>query len=685
MTAIATSMSNDQETQKESRLGNSPSRFTAVNGGENPVSSSALPSNGDSREPAEHWSRDRCDSLSRQDEKAVSSGHDLDERSSQRSTSYTAPIPANRVKRKRSECDDQEGSHEPHFSRRSPTQRTDATAEQSPQAGTSNGVMSSQSDGELKQASPQAPVRLDEGGTPRTSSANVNWHEFDGQLQSHVQRTQQIDATDAQLAEVLQREAQGSDAGQKTWNGVSRQFEGSVQSEQAHASSFSQDRPQNAVQIAPKRKRVFSNRTKTGCLTCRKRKKKCDEQRPACNNCVRGGFPCEGYPSRSAWQKPSTTKAPIPLQSKEGYQDGNGPCISDISQHDRQQTLGEPLDPGKMRPTVIDDDNRSGAQFSTSPTGVGPSRGSWPNRTWPGAAHSGYLADNLAKPDYREVPSIHELSREGHPKNDFQLVPPISQLSHSGHTKPNAPIFQGGLDQRPVHTSSIDTSTPQAQARMALSIEHQLSGRTASIEETEKDKMIRGDFFRPFDVVLMEERGRCKAALWRFNKACNPALGLSAKEQTRLLKEILVPQFSISSPSGVVSHRPMGSFGQGAVVEAPFDCHYGYNINIGEDVMVSESCLFVDDCPITIGAHTWIGPRVTILTAMAHANMQERKGSQSRYQGRPVTIEEDCWVGPGCIIYPGVRLRRGAYVAPGEVVRSDIAAYGFQGLKPSYM
>lgn len=31
-----------------------------------------------------------------------------------------------------------------------------------------------------------------------------------------------------------------------------------------------------------KRKRVFANRTKTGCLTCRRRKKKCDEQKPEC-------------------------------------------------------------------------------------------------------------------------------------------------------------------------------------------------------------------------------------------------------------------------------------------------------------------------------------------------------------------------------------------------------------------
>ena len=37
-------------------------------------------------------------------------------------------------------------------------------------------------------------------------------------------------------------------------------------------------------QANPKRKRNFSNRTKTGCMTCRKRKKKCDEAHPFCRS-----------------------------------------------------------------------------------------------------------------------------------------------------------------------------------------------------------------------------------------------------------------------------------------------------------------------------------------------------------------------------------------------------------------
>lgn len=45
------------------------------------------------------------------------------------------------------------------------------------------------------------------------------------------------------------------------------------------------DRNGSAVQVdssGKRRKRIFSNRTKTGCMTCRKRKKKCDELHPEC-------------------------------------------------------------------------------------------------------------------------------------------------------------------------------------------------------------------------------------------------------------------------------------------------------------------------------------------------------------------------------------------------------------------
>lgn len=48
-------------------------------------------------------------------------------------------------------------------------------------------------------------------------------------------------------------------------------------------------------QIQAKKRRSFASRTRTGCRTCRKRKKKCDEAKPKCRNCLRGNFECAGY------------------------------------------------------------------------------------------------------------------------------------------------------------------------------------------------------------------------------------------------------------------------------------------------------------------------------------------------------------------------------------------------------
>lgn len=52
------------------------------------------------------------------------------------------------------------------------------------------------------------------------------------------------------------------------------------------AGPFTPDRLDGLSHDSKKRKRNFSNRTKTGCLTCRRRKKKCDEQKPECKSNV---------------------------------------------------------------------------------------------------------------------------------------------------------------------------------------------------------------------------------------------------------------------------------------------------------------------------------------------------------------------------------------------------------------
>ncbi|KAL3453412.1 fungal-specific transcription factor domain-containing protein [Aspergillus insuetus] len=48
--------------------------------------------------------------------------------------------------------------------------------------------------------------------------------------------------------------------------------------------------------------KVTKGRSKTGCITCRRRKKKCDETKPACLNCQKNAVVCEGYPPKEIWR-----------------------------------------------------------------------------------------------------------------------------------------------------------------------------------------------------------------------------------------------------------------------------------------------------------------------------------------------------------------------------------------------
>jgi hypothetical protein len=59
-------------------------------------------------------------------------------------------------------------------------------------------------------------------------------------------------------------------------------------------------KPQNVDAKNPKMRK----RTKTGCLTCRKRRIKCGEERPTCGNCMKSKRQCEGYNQRVIFKTP---------------------------------------------------------------------------------------------------------------------------------------------------------------------------------------------------------------------------------------------------------------------------------------------------------------------------------------------------------------------------------------------
>lgn len=107
-----------------------------------------------------------------------------------------------------------------------------------------------------------------------------------------------------------------------------------------------------------------------------------------------------------------------------------------------------------------------------------------------------------------------------------------------------------------------------------------------------------------------------------------------------------------------------------SVVCPPFHCDHGDGIRLGEHVFVNANCTFLDGGYITIGAHTLVGPCVQIYTPHHPVDYIERRTPKE--YAYPVTIGEDCWVGGGAVICPGVTIGDRCIIGAGSVVTKDI-------------
>jgi maltose O-acetyltransferase len=96
------------------------------------------------------------------------------------------------------------------------------------------------------------------------------------------------------------------------------------------------------------------------------------------------------------------------------------------------------------------------------------------------------------------------------------------------------------------------------------------------------------------------------------------------------------------------------------------------NLVIGPDCSIDTDCSFDLEEHITIGARVTIAPGVMILTSTHELDIREHRAGP--IQRNPVVIEDGVWLGPRCIILPGVTVGRGAIVNAAAVVNKDVAA-----------
>jgi len=125
-----------------------------------------------------------------------------------------------------------------------------------------------------------------------------------------------------------------------------------------------------------------------------------------------------------------------------------------------------------------------------------------------------------------------------------------------------------------------------------------------------------------------------------------------------------------------------GRVGQEVVVEAPFTCDYGYNITIGNNVLIGRNCTILDPMEINIGDNCFIGPNVTLLGSTTFTDPKKRMGSKSPQIGGFIIIDEDVWIGAGAIIQHNVSIGRGASISAGAVV---VKVFSFSFIQPSYI
>jgi maltose O-acetyltransferase len=164
---------------------------------------------------------------------------------------------------------------------------------------------------------------------------------------------------------------------------------------------------------------------------------------------------------------------------------------------------------------------------------------------------------------------------------------------------------------------------------------------------TERQKMLAGELYDPFDPELVAARARAR-------DLCQD-LNASRESESGQRRRILLDLF--------------GKGGDTVWMQPPFYCDYGTNIELGERVFFNFNCVVLDVCPVRIGDFTLFGPAVQIYTPLHPMDAELRRHEE---YGKPIEIGSDVWVGGGAIILPGVRIGSRAVIGAGSVVTRDV-------------
>ena len=168
--------------------------------------------------------------------------------------------------------------------------------------------------------------------------------------------------------------------------------------------------------------------------------------------------------------------------------------------------------------------------------------------------------------------------------------------------------------------------------------------------QTEKEKMLSGQWYNPLDKELSAERFAARKLQHQFNQS-------PPEDETQ--RRALLQQW-------------LPNTGKHFYVEPPFYCDYGYNIKTGSKVFFNFNCVVLDVALVSIGNNVFFGPAVQIYTV--NHPLEAKARNSLIEQAKPITIADDVWIGGGAIILPGVTIGDDAVIAAGSIVTKDVPA-----------
>jgi acetyltransferase-like isoleucine patch superfamily enzyme len=111
--------------------------------------------------------------------------------------------------------------------------------------------------------------------------------------------------------------------------------------------------------------------------------------------------------------------------------------------------------------------------------------------------------------------------------------------------------------------------------------------------------------------------------------------------------------------------------------------YYKNRMVIGDDTWIGQGVFFHSAGGITIGDRVGVGPHVKILTSFHDEAGRDVPILASPLTFEAVVVEDDCDLGVGAILLPGVRVGRGAQVGAGAVVTRDVPPYAVVAGNPA--